>query len=82
MLVLSRKKGESIMIGEHIELVVLDVEGETIRIGIKAPKHIEVHRKEIYLQIQEANKAAQSTIGIMDLIKIVGAIKKQKDNAE
>ncbi|WP_376745677.1 carbon storage regulator [Paenibacillus sedimenti] len=70
------------MIGEHIELVVLDVEGETIRIGIKAPKHIEVHRKEIYLQIQEANKAAQSTIGIMDLIKIVGAIKKQKDNAE
>ncbi|MDF2649357.1 MAG: carbon storage regulator [Paenibacillus sp.] len=45
MLVLSRKKGESIMIGEHIELVILEVEGETIRIGIQAPKHIEVHRK-------------------------------------
>jgi carbon storage regulator len=82
MLVLSRKKGESIMIGEHIELVILEVEGETIRIGIQAPKHIEVHRKEIYLQIQEANKAAQRTVGIADLRKLLGNVKNQKEKEE
>jgi len=60
MLVLARKKGEAIMIGDHIELVVLGTEGDTVRIGINAPKHVEVYRKEIYQYIQESNKEASS----------------------
>jgi carbon storage regulator len=75
MLVLSRKKGESIMIGEQIELVILDVEGDAVRVGIKAPQHVEVHRKEIYLQIEAANKAAQSSSGLVDLRKLTGSLK-------
>lgn len=63
MLVLSRKVGESIMIGDSIEICILATEGETVRIGIKAPKEIEVHRQEIYLSIQQSNKeASQSRI--------------------
>jgi carbon storage regulator len=58
MLVLARKKGESIMIGDQIEIVILSTEGDTVRIGIKAPKQIEIYRKEIYEDIQESNKEA------------------------
>jgi carbon storage regulator len=58
MLVLSRKKGESIMIGDQIELVILGTEGETVRIGIKAPKQVEIYRKEIYEVIQRSNEEA------------------------
>jgi len=51
------------MIGDQIELVVVGVEGDQVRIGIKAPKEIEVYRKEVYLSIQQANEeAAKSTI--------------------
>lgn len=60
MLVLSRKKGESIVIGDDIELKVIDLEGDTIKLGIEAPKHISIHRKEIYLAIQEENKSAMN----------------------
>lgn len=56
MLVLSRKKGESIVIQDHIEVTVLAVEGDTVRIGISAPKHIDIFRQEIYTAIQEANR--------------------------
>lgn len=56
MLVLSRKKGESIIIQEHIEVTVLGVEGDTVRIGISAPKQMDIFRKEIYLSIQESNR--------------------------
>ena len=61
MLALSRKKGEGIIIGDDIELVVLDVFKDGVRIGIKAPKNVSVHRKESYLQIQEENKKAMET---------------------
>ncbi|PYE50645.1 carbon storage regulator CsrA [Paenibacillus barcinonensis] len=56
MLVLSRKKGESIIIQDQIEITVLAVEGDTVRIGITAPKHIDIYRQEIYASIQEANR--------------------------
>lgn len=62
MLVLARKKGESIIIGDDIELIVIGTEGDTVRLGIKAPKSIGVYRKEIYNAIQDANKEAMSTI--------------------
>jgi carbon storage regulator len=62
MLVLTRKKGESVIINEEIEVTVIAVEGETIRLGIKAPKHISIHRKEIFLAIQEENKSARTSV--------------------
>ena len=58
MLVLTRKVNQSIIIGDEIEVIVLEVRGEQIRLGIKAPRSVIVHRKEIYEQIQEENRAA------------------------
>lgn len=52
MLILSRMKGESIMVGDTVEVFVVDVRGDKVRIGINAPSNVEVHRKEIYLKIQ------------------------------
>ncbi|MDR9749533.1 carbon storage regulator CsrA [Paenibacillus taichungensis] len=71
MLVLSRKKGESIIIQDEIEITVLSVEGDNIRIGIKAPKDIEIFRKEVYLAIEEANResAAQQVDQIEALMR-------------
>lgn len=58
MLVLTRKLNQSIVIGDDIEIVVLEVRGEQVRIGIKAPKNVAVHRKEVYEQIKEENIAS------------------------
>jgi len=58
MLVLTRKKGQALMIGDDIEITVLETQGDQIRIGIKAPKDITVLRKELYLDIQEENRQA------------------------
>ncbi len=60
MLALSRKKNEAIVINNNIEITVLEVKGEQVKLGIQAPKEVPVYRKEVYLQIQEANKAAMS----------------------
>ena len=61
MLALSRKVGETIVIDNNIEIVVLDVKGEQVKIGINAPKTVPIYRKEIYDQIQEANKEAMES---------------------
>jgi len=53
MLVLSRQRNESIMIGDDVEIVIVDVRGDKVRLGITAPKTISVHRKEVYIAIQE-----------------------------
>lgn len=58
MLVLTRKINQSIIIGDDVEVVVLEVRGEQVRLGIRAPKSVAVHRKEIYEQIQAENRAA------------------------
>ncbi|HLK15411.1 MAG TPA: carbon storage regulator CsrA [Fimbriimonadaceae bacterium] len=58
MLVLTRKVHQSIVIGEGIEVVVLEVRGEQVRLGIRAPKDVTVHRKEVYQQIHEENRSA------------------------
>ncbi len=60
MLALSRKKGESLMINNNIEITILEVKGDQVKIGITAPKEIPVYRKEVYVQIQEANKEAMT----------------------
>jgi len=69
MLVLTRKKGESIMIGENIELLVLDTAGDTVKLGIRAPKSVQVHRTEVYEQIQAANEEASQTTVIPEQLK-------------
>jgi carbon storage regulator len=63
MLALTRKTNESIMIGNDVEITILEIKGEQVKIGISAPKSISIYRKEIYLQIEEANKqSAQSSV--------------------
>lgn len=61
MLALTRRVGESIMIGDQIEVTVISIQGDQIKLGINAPREIAIHRKEIYIQIQEENKAAASS---------------------
>ena len=63
MLALTRKKGESLVINNNVEITVLEIRGDQIKIGINAPKDVPIYRKEVYLQIQEENKAANSTVG-------------------
>jgi carbon storage regulator len=58
MLALSRKKGESIVIDNNVEITVLEIKGDQIKLGIKAPKSVPVYRKEIFAQIQEENMNA------------------------
>lgn len=71
MLALSRKINESIMIGNDIEITILEVKGDQVKIGINAPKSVPIYRKEIYLQIQESNKeAAEATISEETLKKL------------
>jgi len=68
MLVLTRKKNESLIIGDNIEIEILSIDGEQVKIGIKAPKDVDIHRKELYLAIQKANSdAAQQPISFAAL---------------
>lgn len=71
MLVLSRKKNESIIIDNHIVVSVLSIEGDTVRLGFEAPKEISIYRKEIFEEIQEENKqASQLHFDIKELKKL------------
>ncbi len=58
MLALSRRRGESLVINNDIEITVLEIRGEQVKLGIAAPRQVPVYRKEVYMQIQEANKEA------------------------
>ena len=60
MLVLSRQKDESIVIGDNIEITIVDVRGDKVRLGITAPKEIPVHRREVYDAIQKEKAAAKA----------------------
>lgn len=61
MLALSRKLNESIIVGNDIEITILEIKGEQVKVGVKAPKSVPVYRKELYVQIQESNKEAVNT---------------------
>ena len=74
MLVLSRQRDETIMIGDEIEITIVDIRGDKVRVGITAPPHIPVHRKEVYEAIQRENRAA-SQVQPQD---ISGAVPPQK----
>jgi carbon storage regulator len=58
MLVLSRQRAETIMIGDDIEVTVVDIRGDKVRLGITAPREVSVHRKEVYDAIRRENRAA------------------------
>lgn len=72
MLALSRKKKEALVINNNIEITVLEIKGEQVKLGISAPKEVPVYRKEVYAQIQEANKDAVSTEGLEALKNLLG----------
>jgi carbon storage regulator len=60
MLVLTRRAGESVMIGDDVVITVLETRGDVIRLGIQAPRDVQVHREEVYRELQDANRAAAS----------------------
>ncbi|MCI7062326.1 MAG: carbon storage regulator CsrA [Lachnospiraceae bacterium] len=73
MLALARKVNESIMLGNDIEITLLEIKGDQVKIGISAPKSVPIYRKEIYLQIQEENKqAAGQEIDVQALKSVFG----------
>lgn len=83
MLVLTRKKNESIMIGHDIEITIVSIDKDQIRIGINAPKHVDIHRKEVYIAIQEANKESQAGAKAMSLMdKIFPQLMKKPTDGE
>ena len=70
MLALARKIQESIIIGDDIEVTVLSISKDQVKLGISAPKSIPVHRKEVFLQIQQENKeAANADKNVLDQLK-------------
>jgi len=69
MLALSRKINESIYVGNDVEITILEIKGDQVKLGINAPKSIPIYRKEIYIQIQEANKEAAESTASMEALK-------------
>lgn len=72
MLALSRKKNEAIIVNNNVEITILEVKGDQVKIGITAPKDVPVYRKEVYMQIQEANKASVNADGMEALKNLLG----------
>jgi carbon storage regulator len=71
MLALTRKRGESLILNNDIEVTVLEIRGDQVKLGIKAPKQVPVYRKEVYLQIQKENEAAASVENLDALKKLL-----------
>ena len=69
MLALSRKKGEALVINNNIEVTVLEIKGDQVKLGISAPKEVPIYRKEVYVQIQEANKEAANSAANVEALK-------------
>lgn len=79
MLILTRKLGESITIGDNIKVTVLGVYGKQVRLGIDAPQKVVVHREEVYVRIQQENRKAAET-GKKDLSSVVNMLKNKFRN--
>lgn len=71
MLALTRRKGESLIINNEIEITILEIRGDQVKVGISAPKEVPIYRKEVYLQIEEENKSAIRSLGPEDLEKLL-----------
>lgn len=62
MLALTRKKDEAIIINNDVEITVIEIKGDQVKLGISAPKSVPIYRKEVYIQIQESNKEAVNSM--------------------
>ena len=70
MLILTRKVGESVAIGDDIQISVVEIKGSQVKLGIRAPREVSVHRQEIYLKIQEENlRGAQVSKGVLGTVE-------------
>ncbi len=67
MLALSRKKDEAVIINDDIEITKIEIKGDQVKIGISAPKSVPIYRKEVYMQIQNANKEAAQSVDIKNI---------------
>ena len=77
MLALTRKKGESVIVGSDVEIMVLSVQGDQVKLGFKAPKNVTIHRKEIFEMIQAENlEASSSNINMAALKQLIAKNKK------
>ena len=85
MLVLTRKIGESIQIGDDIRLTILSSQGQSVRVGIKAPQSVTVHREEVYEKIVEENRRAAQNVDpkrVQALLKLTGVMDDKKQRVE
>ena len=82
MLILTRRLGESITIGDNIKVSVLGVSGRQVRLGIDAPSNVVVHREEVYVRIQEENKKASKSLkkDLADMVKLLKSKISHKDS--
>lgn len=72
MLALSRKKNEALVINNNVEITVLEIKGEQVKLGISAPREVPIYRKEVYEQIQDANQESVNVDGIEALKTLLG----------
>ncbi len=70
MLALSRKKDEAIVINDDIEITVIEIKGDQVKLGISAPKAVPIYRKEVYIQILDSNKEAAESVDVKSLNQI------------
>ncbi|MFY9324330.1 MAG: carbon storage regulator CsrA [Syntrophomonadaceae bacterium] len=82
MLVLSRKKGQSIIIGDNIEITVVEIQGDTVRIGVNAPREVAIHRQEVFDQIAAENQQAQQSEGLQLKLRQLSELSKQADKED
>jgi carbon storage regulator len=81
MLILTRKINETIMIGDSIEISIVDIKGDQVKVGIRAPRHVKVYRQEVYMAIQKENIEALQTKPdvVPHLDNLLGDAKKKNE---
>lgn len=78
MLVLTRKREQTIVINDNIEITIIDIQGDQVRLGINAPRSVSIYRKEIFLEIQEENKKAS----VIKNVSLDSLLKKETENED
>lgn len=81
MLVLTRKKGQKLIINDDIEITILESRGDTVKVGIKAPKNVSIFREEIYEEIKKANAQAVKDVSVTELDSAINILGSKKDFA-